>query len=51
MVAPPTSINASDRLKMMMSGGQINKKGDIFEGDHLQAAEKLFQALIENGVL
>jgi electron transfer flavoprotein beta subunit len=51
MVAPPTSLNASDRLKMMMSGGQIKKTGNIFEGDHLQAAEKIYLTLIENGVL
>lgn len=50
--APSASLSAADRMSFLMGGGRptvAKKEGGLFEGTPEQAAEKIFNYLVEKG--
>ena len=44
---PAPTLGAAARISFLMSGGQVKKAGDVFQGTSEQAAERIFQFLKE----
>jgi len=48
---PDSSLSAADRMRLIMSGGITEKKGELLEGDATELASKLVQFLKQEKLL
>lgn len=48
---PDSNLSASERRRIMMSGGKTGKKGDLIEGAPDKAAETIMNVLIQEKIL
>jgi electron transfer flavoprotein beta subunit len=48
---PDSNLSASERRRLMMSGGKTAKKGDLIEGEPDKVAETIMNALIQEKII
>lgn len=51
MPKPAASLGAAQRMSFLMAGGQAKKESTLFEGAPVEAAERIFKYLKEEGLL
>jgi len=51
LFAPPSNLSPAERMRLLMTGGIQEKKGDTLEGNPKEVAQKLAEFLRSQGFL